>query len=300
MMHVILLILKIIGIAFLAILGLLLLILAIVLFVPVLYRIKLIRVEEEFRVKAQISFLFPLFYATIQYMKKTVSRIRVLGFVVSDSERQKKEKKATKKKKKEKKNPKQELLKETVLEEEELIPEEEILFHEKEESTSSMEHKSGERKEKVGFFEKIKRKFRHIKESIVKLVAKIKKLLHQKDALREILDDSENKATLKFLWDELKHLLKHILPRKTKGYVAFGTGDPATTGQLLGIVSIVFARTGQLCEIRPNFTEKQIECDVEFKGRLQIFTLLLIAGKVYFHQELRALAGKFKGIKEIE
>ena len=85
-----------------------------------------------------------------------------------------------------------------------------------------------------------------------------------------------------------------------KGYLAFGTGDPASTGQLLGIIGVLYAKTGNFLDIRPNFMEKQLETDIEMKGRIQVFTLLLIALKVYFNQEIKNLIVEFKNIKEIE
>ena len=82
--------------------------------------------------------------------------------------------------------------------------------------------------------------------------------------------------------------------------MAYGADNPATTGQVLGILSVVYARTGQLLEIRPNFTEKQLETDVLFKGRIQFFTLLVIAIKVALNKEIRQVIKEFKGIKDIE
>ena len=118
--------------------------------------------------------------------------------------------------------------------------------------------------------------------------------------MQRILAQPETKKAISFVWEKLKRILKHVLPRKIKGYVAFGADNPATTGQVLGVLSVVYARTGMLLEIRPNFTEKQLECDVELKGRIQVFTLLVIAVKVFLNQELRKLITEFKGLKEIE
>jgi hypothetical protein len=53
-------------------------------------------------------------------------------------------------------------------------------------------------------------------------------------------------------------------------------------------------------EIRPNFTEKQLETDMLIKGRIQFFTLLVIALKVALNKEIRQVIKEFKGIKDIE
>ena len=156
------------------------------------------------------------------------------------------------------------------------------------------------KEKKTGFFEKVRSKIKKIRETINNIIKKIKRLFRQKEEAQRILAKPETKTALKFAWDKLKRLLKHILPRKVKGYVAFGADDPATTGQILGILSIVYARTGELLTIRPNFTEKQLESDVELKGRIQVFTLLVVAVKVFLNQELKQLLEDVKGIKEIE
>ena len=164
---------------------------------------------------------------------------------------------------------------------------------EPEETQSSQE-------KKPGLFEKILSKIQKIRETIGNIVKKVRKLFHQKDEIQRILAKPETKKAISYVWAKLKRVLKHILPRKIKGYVAFGADNPATTGQVLGVLSVVYAKTGMLLEIRPNFTEKQLECDVELKGRIQVFTLLVIAVKVFLNQELRQLIADFKGIKEIE
>lgn len=306
MIQIILLILKIIGITLLVILGILLFLLAVILFVPVFYRVRIIHNPEETKVTARISYLFPLLLATVQYLKKMSYKIRLLGFVLLDSEKPKKER-HSKPQKSNKKKDKKENPAETVLKPEPAPTEEEeqdTLFPVTEEPTASFSGGEQEsEKEQKSFFEKIKGikgKIRKLWETICRVVSKIRKLLHQKDALQEMLSKSENKRAIRFAWDKLKHLLKHILPRKMKGYLAFGTGDPATTGQALGVVSVLYAKTGCLLEIRPNFMEKQLETDIEMKGRIQVFALLLIAAKVFFNQEIRNLITEFKNIKEIE
>ena len=129
---------------------------------------------------------------------------------------------------------------------------------------------------------------------------KVQKVLHQKEELQRILNEPSTKQAVVFAWGELKHLLKHILPRKMKGYVAYGADNPATTGQVLGILSVLYAKTGYLLEIRPNFEQAEFKCEVEFRGHIQVITLLGIAVKVFLHQELRKVISELKHVKEIE
>jgi len=310
MIQILLLILKILGITVLAVLGTALLLLALVLFVPVFYRVRIIHNPEKTQVKARVSFLFPLLLATVEYFKKLSYKVRVFGIALIDSEKPKKDKpkkeKKPKKQKEKKQKKKQENMPEPeheelpeLLQQEEQKPEllpEANEPEEKEEPEDAKEQK----KEKKGFIDKIRSKIKKIRETISNIINKIKRLFRQKEEVQRILAKPETKAALRFAWDKLKRLLKHVLPRKVKGYAAFGTEDPATTGQILGMLSVLYAGTGELLNIRPNFTEKQLECDVELIGRIQVFTLLVIAVKVFLNQELKQLLTEVKGLKEIE
>lgn len=314
MIQVLLLILKIVGMTLLVLLGLLLLILVLVLFVPVFYRVRVVHTPEKTQVKARASFLFPCLLVTFEYLKKISYKVRIFGIPLLDSDKPKKEK-PPKKQKAKKAKKKRNLPAEPISKPEtEPVLKPEINSNSEVEDKTGAERKdaqdrpseaapssqTGEKTKKQGFFEKIKGKIQKIRETISNTVNKIKRLWRIKNEVQRILEKPETKEALRFAWDKLKRLLKHILPRKIKGYAAYGADDPATTGQVLGVLSVVYARTGQLLEIRPNFTEKQLECDVLLTGRIQVFTLLAIAVKVALHQELRQLINDFKRLKEIE
>ena len=107
MIQILLFVLKILGITVLTILGAVLLLLAIVLFVPVFYRVRIIHNPEKTQVKARVSFLFPLFLATVEYFQKLSYKVRIFGVTMVDSEKPKKDKPKKEKKFKNKKNRKQ-------------------------------------------------------------------------------------------------------------------------------------------------------------------------------------------------
>lgn len=307
MIHILLLILKIIGITILAVLGLILLVLALVLFVPVFYRVRIIHNPRQTKVSAKVSFLWPVVSVAVQYLKKLSYKVKIFFISVLDSEKPKKEKVKKPKKQKPKKQKKVPAKKEETpedifvpLENPGSLPKDNPEEEETTQDSVQQPKEEPKKEKKPGLFAKIKAKIQKLRETIRKIVTKINKLAHQKDEVLRILGKPETKTAIKFVWGKLGRLLKHILPRKAKGYVAYGADNPATTGQVLGILSVVYARTGQLLEIRPNFTEKQLETDVLIKGRIQFFTLLVIAIKVALNKEIRQVIKEFKGIKDIE
>ena len=313
MIQILLLILKIIGITILAVLGLVFLVLALVLFVPIFYQVRIIHNPQQTKVTAKVSFLWPAIAAVVQYLKKISFQVKIFGILILDSEQPKKPKKEKKpKKKKKSKKTKKKKTKGKCSESSEVKTEDKdstdfseySISPEKESGeeasfAEAVQQESGEEK-KPGVFDKIKAKIQEIRETISKLVLKITKLLHQKDEVLRILGKQETKKALSFVFGKLGRLLKHILPRKIKGYVVYGADNPATTGQTIGIIGAIYARTGQILEIRPNFMEKQLECDVFIKGRIQVFTLVLIVIKVVLNKEVRQVIKEVKGIKDIE
>ncbi len=93
MLHILLLIVKIIGILILAILGLLLMMILIVLFVPVRYKALAVYEEEKFTLDASVSWMLHVIHARVlQKGEKPHITIRLFGFLLYDSNRERKEK----------------------------------------------------------------------------------------------------------------------------------------------------------------------------------------------------------------
>lgn len=72
-------------------------------------------------------------------------------------------------------------------------------------------------------------------------------------------------------------LLKHMAPRSLRGRLHFGTGDPALTGQLLGVLSVLFAMWGKGIAVIPDFEQEVFEGEAAVKGYARgIIVLILI------------------------
>lgn len=88
-------------------------------------------------------------------------------------------------------------------------------------------------------------------------IQKIKKfILSLKENFSNIkkeVSDETNKNAVSHIFKELKTLLHHIGPRRGKAQLSYSTGDPATTGELTGVLSIM-----------PLFYKKGIPCGSGF------------------------------------
>lgn len=76
--------------------------------------------------------------------------------------------------------------------------------------------------------------------------------------------------TRRYLKRYFPKLIRHIGPRKLKGYVRYGFDEPATTGQITGYLSLLPFMYQKNFYPEPDFYNKVLECDVSLRGWLQL------------------------------
>ena len=286
MMNWLLLILKILGILIAVVFGVILLAILLILCVPLCYRGRVCYGPQAFTVTAGISWLLFVLRVNISYLGDTpVIAARVFGIPVyrSDRKKQKERKKVPKTGKTTEKTAEKKAPLQTAAE-----PVNEKVSGKVNEKAAGKKETGSKKKEETKHTEKTEEEKKH------------KLSWNRINAAKELLSQEESKQAFAFAWDKLKRLLRHILPRKISGTLIYGSGDPCSTGQTLGIVAVLYARYGELLSITPDFEEKRLECDVSLKGNIQVFTLLLIAVKVITNKEIKQLIHKFKKLKTIE
>ena len=87
----------------------------------------------------------------------------------------------------------------------------------------------------------------------------------------------------------LKKLLKAVMPRKISGYIDFGLEDPADTGMVLAVLGALCIPIPEKLKVTPYFNEKKFECDVKISGRIFIIILLINAVRLFKVPEVRKL-----------
>ncbi len=115
----------------------------------------------------------------------------------------------------------------------------------------------------AGFLEKI----RAVRNNLSNLRAKLV-------SYRDLWYDESTQHAYRHVKKELRYLLRHYLPGKAEGQVLFGTGDPAVTGQILGICSILQVWTENRLEFAADFEEKVLEADGQLRGHIRLCHLL--------------------------
>ena len=182
-----------------------------------------------------------------------------------------------------------------------------------EERLSEDENRTFE-KMKVPFNEKVKYKIKSFFEKICNVVKSVfykckemwqnvsdgeEKLSDKVSQVWEFLNASETEAGKNVILDALKRLFGHILPRKWKGFVRFGMSNPANTGKILGVISVIYGLTGALPEIYPEFEQEILEVDLMAKGRIRISYLLRLFLNVWFDKNFKAAKERFEEFRRV-
>lgn len=325
MLHLILTILKIIGIVVLVLIGILLLTVVLLLFVPIRYRIEGKKEGEELWVKVKISWLVHLVRAGGVYPQPGRTIVKVLIFTVFDSAAEPKTKKQKTRKQKIKKQKKAsvegraEAEQEKGIEQENNINQENSInqeaareikeLSELEEETAGKEADAVEKdtlqnkikkglakiiERIIAFFRKIKSIFQNIRYTICRLCDKIKVICADITYYKEIFAEQETKEVFHLCKNQLIKIWKHIKPKKFKAELTIGTGEPDTTGTVLGLHGILYPYLGNNVNIVPDFERQILEGTVFIKGRLTVWTFISVAVKIYFDKNIRYLYKRLK------
>ena len=240
-------VLAIIGIVLLCIIAFLLVVLLAVLFAPIRYRLYVEKEDgwkkENIHIRADISWLAGIIRVKARFFEPQILKVKVLFFTVFDLFKEKKEKRQSKKTLKRQKTD-QKTEKSTVNEKpkvqnsaaEKVPPEEKAPAQDAEEETAGTEE--------TGKSPSLRERLEKIRYTICSIYDKIKAAKETAGYYKELLQSEEFKSCLSFVTGKTGKLLRHILPKRVRGYLLFGTGQPDQTGYILGMISIIRGMRG--------------------------------------------------------
>lgn len=294
MISILLTIIKIIGIVLLCVFLLLVTVLFLVLFVPVRYQIRGCREEEDeapVRAAVKITWLLHVINVAFRYPEEAYIKVRVFCFTVFSTrkgpETVSEEKEALAGKQGRTKETKPRAEEKPAGEEDREIPE------------NKLDEKADipEMEEPIkisGFLKKLFEILKNIKYTISQICDKIKHMIKNTGYYIKILKSDTFRRAWSLCSREALGLLKTILPRKLTADFTIGTGDPASTAQILSIEGILYPLVGNRISITPDFEHSIVEGSFFIKGKITVCRLLLIAVKVYFNRDLRRVIRLFK------
>lgn len=290
MLAIILKILSIIGIVLLILLGILLLLLLLILFFPISYRLYGCKIGENINVRIKIKWLFGLLRMNYAYPEPGKPRVKLLFFNLFDgsaSQKEKKDKKSAEPGKPSGETPpkQKEVTRTEETEKETASPDLTIGTQEEVKSTP-----------KKSIKQLILEKYEKIKYTIKKIYDKIKHIWENIQFYKELLLKEDTKALFSHALRRLGNILKKLKPKKLMADVLFGTGEPDTTGYVLGVYGILspHIKKPSYINLTPDFEQAVFEGRIEAYGHIRIFSILSNGVMLLLDKRLHALYGKIK------
>lgn len=288
-MSVVLLILKIIGILLLAVLGLFLIAVILVLFVPARYAVKG-QIEDEIAVKGQVTWLLHLLAFRFSYENEELEQeLKICGIrkKAKDEDCEADWADEAEDADKAEDNEEDEVTGEKP---ENNLRQDKPAETDVEQVQSILENEPGS----LSFFEKIKTTLFGIKEKFASIKEKLVSIKSSISNIKSILTDETNKKVAGLLWKELLYLLKHFRFRKLRTDLSFSMGDPALTGQTLGVLSMMPVLYQYEFHVYPDFESDKLYVRGTFdvKGRARGLYLLVIIIRLLKEKECRMLIKK--------
>lgn len=316
MISILLTVLKIIGIILLVLLGVLLMAVLLVLFVPVRYNLHAHRdLQEEAALvaKVKVTWLLHLISVCFFYPDAAYVRAKILGITIYRSDQEKKNRKKEKSGKEKDAQKKESAKSQEALKKEENSVQKESCGKEenrrqkedsgKEENrgkkedfgqkeNSGQEKVIGQQEEKERpsikqFFMKLIQGLKNIKYTIRQICDKIKHIVRNIRYYLDVIQSETFQRAFLLCRKQVLSLLKSVLPKKITGKLLIGTGDPASTGQVLAIYGMLYPLIGDNIVITPDFEQQIIEGELLIKGRITAGKLLKVAFVVFFNKDIR-------------
>lgn len=299
MVSIILTILKVIGIILLCLIGLLLLCVGTVLFCPICYRIRGKKCEEgEAYAVADVTWILRIirFHGSYRQGKDFEYSLKVLFFRLFPKKEKEKENKVEKKytdrdsqgkceektSQTEEETQKPETEKTSDIEENRKQKEQE---KRKKQTSSNSEKKSQEK----NIIYKIKDKIEHIKDTFRKICDKIKDILSSYEKFKEFIAAQETKEALKFLNKQRKYLIRHLKPDKFQVKIYYGMEDPASTGEILAVYSVIHPFLPGSWNVTPDFEQACLNGDINIKGKVRLFRLMIVGWRCYKNKTIKKI-----------
>ncbi len=316
-------ILKVIGIIFLVIFALLILILGILLFVPIRYQF-----DAKYEEKPDADVLVrwsPIWLKVIvnYHEGKLVYIIRMLGGVVmtnqdiplswigrkffssSDDENYDDKTDSIQVDGKKQKDASKKQTDFVVIQDEiELVTskytknEGTIQLQNRETSSVEVQDKTIVKKPRQSIFKKIKRKINAFKEKVHQIIEKLKQLNDKREALLKVYHSKRFEVAKKDAITYIKTLWMIIKPKRLEGYVHFGLSDPASTGQVLGILAMFFVWYDAFLQIVPDFDKSCIDGYLKGNGKFRLFPIVKLLIKIILNKNLIKVIKKVQTIIE--
>lgn len=131
-------------------------------------------------------------------------------------------------------------------------------------------------------------------ERLRKAAARAGELLAKPGELLELAETLEVREVFGNAAGYVTYLLHHYGPRRISGFLRFGTGNPATTAQLTGLIYLILPARAEDFTVTPEFEEIVFETKVSLAGRIRACHLLRVGWQAFRDKKLRRMIKYFR------
>lgn len=167
-----------------------------------------------------------------------------------------------------------------------------------ESSRRKIGEKTEETSDRETLFQRIQGKIRAIRKKIHIVMDKLKEINKKKEALLKVYHSKRFELAKKDIIAYGREVFGIIKPDELEGFIRFGLDNPADTGQILGIISMVLPLYDGFLTVQPDFEEACLEGNLKGKGKIRLYSILKLALKVIFNKNLIKVTKKVQTIIE--
>lgn len=146
--------------------------------------------------------------------------------------------------------------------------------------------------------EKIEAKIEAVRKKLEELTDKAASLKKKADGALAIVNHRRTQRLKDYLIRKIRRILKEIVPRKYGGFVRFGFEDPYTTGQAASAAALLYPVYRDRISVQPLFDREEIAADLDCRGRIRLFVLVLAAAQVWFNRDFQYVFKRVRKYKK--
>lgn len=148
---------------------------------------------------------------------------------------------------------------------------------------------------------RIEARIRHMIETIRRKAQRLRNQFRNLCRKKEALTALKDWITGEEMWPSVtraiglvKKIILHILPQRGQVQLTFGFDDPAVTGQVLGVLAMLYPKFRGNLDVEPCFDRAVLEGSVCVRGRIRLGTLLVLFLRIIKDKNIRTLIGKVR------
>ena len=141
-------------------------------------------------------------------------------------------------------------------------------------------------------------KIEAVRKKLEELTDKAASLKKKADGALAIVNHRRTQRLKDYLIRKIRRILREIIPRKYGGFVRFGFDDPFTTGQAASAAALLYPVYRDQISVQPLFDREEIAADLNCRGRIRLFVLVLAAAQVWFNRDFQYVFKRVRKYKK--